>query len=68
MKYEKSKAFAHTEFSDDKYSSILTIKNKIDQKVDLFDRGHKYQKVDIDGSYPEFILKNRNQLNDFILN
>ena len=64
----KLKAFAHTEFSDDKYSSILTIKNKIDQKVDLFDRGHKYQKVDIDGSYPEFILENRNQLIDFILN
>ena len=64
----KLKAFAHTEFSDDKYSSILTIKNKIDQKIDLFNRGHKYQKVDIDDSYPEFILKNRNQLIDFILN
>ena len=64
----KLKAFAHTEFSDDKYSSILTIKNKIDQKIDLFNRGHKYQKVDIDDSYPEFILENRNQLIDFILN
>ena len=64
----KLKAFAHTEFSNDKYSSILTIKNKIDQKIDLFNRGHKYQKVDIDDSYPEFILENRNQLIDFILN
>ena len=63
----KLKSFAHTEFSKDQYSSPSIIKHKIDQKIDLFDRGHKYTKIDLDNTYPKFILDNKNQLNDFIL-
>ena len=63
----KLKSFAHTEFSKDQYSSPSIIKHKIDQKIDLFNRGHKYTKIDLDSTYPKFILDNKNQLNDFIL-
>ena len=63
----KLKSFAHTEFSKDQYSSPSIIKHKIDQKIDLFNRGHKYTKIDLDNTYPKFILDNKNQLNDFIL-
>ena len=32
----KLKTFAHTEFSDEKFSAVEIVKNKIDQQVDLF--------------------------------
>ena len=54
----KLKTFAHTEFQDEKFSSVSVIKRKIEKKVDLFERGHVYESVKIDNSYPEYFLKN----------
>ncbi len=65
---KKLKTFAHTQFSKDIYSSINIIKDKITNKVDLFGRGHKYEKVQIDNSFPEYLLKNINKFKDFIEN
>ena len=63
----KLKTFAHTEFSDDKFSSIETVKNKIDQQVDLFNRGHKYEKVKFDNFFPKYILQNRKKFHKWIV-
>ncbi len=41
----KLKTFQHTEFAEDKYSNPDIIKNKIKNYEDLFNRGHKYRKV-----------------------
>jgi len=63
----KLRTFAHSEFADKKFSSIDVIENKIKNKIDLFDRGHKYQKVEIDNSYPEYLTKNLDEFKDFII-
>ena len=68
MSYEqislKLKTFAHTEFSDDNFSSIEAIKNKIDQQVDLFNRGHKYKKVKFDNYFPSILsIIKKNSIN-----
>ena len=63
----KLKTFAHTEFTEDYFSSPEVIKDKIDKKIDLFNRGHKYQKVDMDSTFPDYILKNREKYSDWIL-
>tara|TARA_B100001057_G_scaffold299233_1_gene299340 strand:+ start:835 stop:1644 length:810 start_codon:yes stop_codon:yes gene_type:complete len=63
----KLKTFAHTEFSDDKFSSVETVKNKIDQQVDLFNRGHKYEKVKFDNFFPKYILQNRKKFHKWIV-
>ena len=63
----KLKSFAHTEFSVDKYSSPEMIREKIDRKTDLFERDHQYKKVDLDNTFPEFVLENTNELDKFIL-
>ena len=34
---------------------------------DLFDRGHKYEKVNIDKTFPKYLLDNINKYKDFIL-
>ena len=54
----KLKTFAHTEFSNQEFSSIDVIKSKIDKRVDLFNRGHVYQKVKLDNSFPKYLLEN----------
>ena len=63
---KKIKTFAHTEFSIDRFSSVKIIKKKIDSKEDLFERGHFYKKIKIDKSFPEYILKNKNEFKKFI--
>ena len=71
MSYEKIslklKTFAHTEFSDDIFSSIENIKNKIDQQTDLFNRGHKYQKVKFDNFFPKYIVENKEKFKEWII-
>ena len=62
----KLKTFAHTEFAQEKFSSINVIKEKLKKKIDLFERGHKYEIVKLDNSFPDYILKNINKFKDFI--
>ena len=63
----KLKTFAHSEFSSEKYSSTNIIKQNIEKKIDLFKRSHQYKKIELDSSYPEFILDNKDAFKDFIL-
>jgi len=63
----KLKTFAHTEFSKDKFSSVETIKDKINKKVDLFERGHKYEALTLDNRFPKFILDNKEKFKDYII-
>ena len=62
----KLKTFAHSEFSDKKYSSIKIIKGNILERRDLFHRGRIYKKVVLDRSYPKYILDNTKKLSQFI--
>ena len=43
------------------------INQKINSKVDIFGRGFKLEKIDIDESFPEYILKNQSLLKDWIV-
>ena len=63
----KLKTFAHTEFSFEKFSNIDVIKKKIDKKIDLFERGHKYEKVKFDNTFPRYLIENLDKYKTFIL-
>ena len=71
MSYEeislKLKTFAHTEFADDSFSSVEVIKDKIHKQIDLFNRGHKYQQVEFDNYFPEYIVQNKKKFDEWIL-
>ena len=54
-------------FSEEKYSSLEVIKEKINQREDLFKRGHKYEVVKLDYSFPKYILDNLKKFNEFII-
>ena len=63
----KLKTFQHNEFSKERYSNEEEIKKRISNLEDLFERNHKYEKVKIDNSYPEFIRMNQDIFKEFIL-
>ena len=63
----KLRSFAHSEFSSPTFSNIRVIENKIINQIDLFGRGHKYVKVNLDNSFPKYIINNKNLYNDWIL-
>ncbi|MDC3155970.1 glycosyl transferase family 17 [Candidatus Pelagibacter sp.] len=63
----KLKTFAHNEFASEEYSNIEVIKEKIDQKKDLFNKDHKLERVDIDETYPDYIIQKMTELKKFIL-
>ena len=64
---KKLKTFPHKEYGLDKYSNINIVKKKISNLEDLFERGHKYKRIELDNSYPEFIIKNLSYFKDYIL-
>ena len=63
----KLRTFAHSEFSDRKFSDPKIIKNKIENKIDLFERGHKYEKVIFDETFPRYLVKNSEKYKSFLL-
>jgi beta-1,4-mannosyl-glycoprotein beta-1,4-N-acetylglucosaminyltransferase len=63
----KLRTFAHSEFSDNRFSSYKIIEHKIKKKIDLFERGHTYKKVKLDEDFPKFLLDNKKKYNKFIL-
>ena len=63
----KLKTFAHSEFSEKKYSDIDIIRSKIEKKIDLFDRGHQYKEVAFDETFPDYLYANYNFYKNFIL-
>ena len=64
----KLKTFAHSEFADEKFSSTQRIHNKIKNRIDLFERGHKYEIIKIDDNFPNYLVKNINKFKKFIDN
>jgi beta-1,4-mannosyl-glycoprotein beta-1,4-N-acetylglucosaminyltransferase len=64
---KKLKTFAHTEFSNKKYTNIINIKKNIQSYRDLFGRGIYYKKVNLDSSFPKYILENKKKLKKWIL-
>ncbi len=64
---KKLRTFQHHEFSKDEYSSVDIIKKKINNLEDLFNRKHKYEKIEINNSYPEYIKNNLMEFKEFIL-
>ena len=63
----KLKTFAHTEFNNEKYTDLEKIKDNINNLKDLFNRGNKFQKVNIDESFPRYIIQNKEEYKEWII-
>jgi len=55
---KKLKSLAETKWDKENFYDLDVIKNKIKSKIDLFGRNHKFEKVNIDDNFPEYIINN----------
>ena len=60
-------AYSHQEFNSDEFTNVESIKKKISLGEDLFDRKIYYKKVNIDETFPDYIVKNQRLFKDWIL-
>ena len=63
---KKIESFSHGEF-DSKNLSENEIHEKIIKNQDIFNRGFKLKKIQLDKSYPEFILNNKEKFSKWII-
>ena len=63
---KKIQSFAHGEFNKEHLINEENIKEKIKKGEDIFERGYQIKKIQIDSSYPRYILNNKDKLKDWI--
>ena len=64
---KKIEDMAHTEFNKEKFKNINSIENNIKNLKDPFNRDLNLKKTEIDETYPEFIQKNKEKYQEWIL-
>ncbi len=64
---KKIKSFAHGEFNKSDNTNEDSIGLKIEKGQDIFKRGHNLKKIDIDSSFPKYILENKDKLKKWIV-
>ena len=64
---EKIKSFSHGEFNTDDFTDEVNIEEKVKLRKDIFNRGYSYNKVEIDNTFPKYIIENKEKLKDWIL-
>ena len=63
---KKIKSFAHGEFNTPEAANEENIKLKIEKGEDIFNRGYKIKKVEIDSSFPKYIFDNKEKLKEWM--
>ena len=64
---KKIKSYSHGEFNINKFTDIKGIEQKILSGQDIFERGYNLKKVNLDNSFPEYIVKNKEKFMDWII-
>ena len=60
-------SYSHQEYNTKEFTNTDLIKKKISSGEDLFQRKIKYKKINIDNTFPEYIVKNKEMFKDWIL-
>ena len=61
----KSKIWSSPEKKE--FANLNNIEEKINMEKDIFDRGISYKKVQIDNSFPEYIVDNKEKFKEWII-
>ena len=64
---KKIQSYSHSEYNKSIYTDEKKIAERINNRIDIFDRNFKYEKVDIDDTFPKYILENINKYKDWII-
>ena len=64
---KKIKSYAHQELNREEFTNLDSINQRIERKKDIFDRNYSYKKIEINNEFPDYILKNKDKLSDWII-
>ena len=64
---KKIKSFSHGEFNIPEFTSSEKIVEKIRMKKNIFDLPYNYKRVEIDETYPKYIINNKHKLKNWII-
>ena len=64
---KKFKSLAETSWDKEEFFNENNIREKINQKKDLFNRGHIFERVEIDKSYPKYLQENKKRYHEWII-
>ena len=64
---KKIKSFAHQEYNKDEFTDEKKILKRIRENKDIFDRKFEYKKIELDESFPKYILNNKNLFREWII-
>jgi beta-1,4-mannosyl-glycoprotein beta-1,4-N-acetylglucosaminyltransferase len=64
---KKIESFAHTEFNRPEFKNKKEILNKIRDRKDLFNRNISYKKINLDNSFPDYLLHNKDLYKKWII-
>ena len=64
---EKIQSFAHGEFNKSEIVDLKNIYSKIQNGQDIFDRDHNFKKVELDSSFPSYILNNKKKFEKWLI-
>ena len=62
----KMKAYGHGELNTEKFTDVKYIKEKIENGIDFFS-DIPLKKINLDSSFPDYILKNKEKFREFII-
>ena len=63
---KKIESYAHQEFNIKEFTDPKSIEKRIKSKQDLFDRDIKYKVVELDETFPKYVLNNQQKFKDWI--
>ena len=64
---EKIKSFAHSEYNKPEFKNIENIKNKIQEKKDIFNRNFEFKKLNSEKELPNYIFENKEKFSSFLI-
>jgi len=64
---KKIMSYSHQEFNKEEFTNIESIKKQISLGKDLFQRKINYKKIDIDETFPEYVVNNKNLFKNWTL-
>ena len=64
---KKIKGYAHGEFNKDHIAKEESIRSKIEKGEDIFQRGYKIKKIQIDSTFPKYIVENKDKFKEWIV-
>ena len=64
---KKITSFSHGEHNKPEFANSKNIEEKIKMQKNIFDLGFSYKKIEIDNTFPKYIIKNKEKLKQWII-